>query len=739
MDNSTTADKVLKALEPFDVKLVGPNQYRSNSPLRLGSNSHAFALTIDPDGEHGAYHDHVSGEYDSLYDLADLLGIAHPSGKITPVASTKRAYKGRADYAAAHFIPESVISDWIETTYPWADDKGRPCLEFPTKGGKRYRFLDGIEPRYKSPGCKPCLYGLERAIKIAQQTGQRLIFCNGEISVRVAQHYGLAAFTMPGGEKEELPADILAELKAGWTGGIDIILDCDNKGRKSAREIRTQLKAAGYDDVRALDLMLGENGDLADFCGLYREAPSIDLLKLPELLDTDVATAASDTNNAATPFVFTKTRDVLNRLKPTWLYSDEIPSRALITLTGPSGNGKTFVAIDYAFTIARDHNVLYVAAERPNPALLRGLAWMEYYGENDDRLVWYEKPISLMDSRQVEGFINAIKPMGLELIVFDTLARCIEGADVLSNKDMQIAMGAVDRIKEQTGATVMPVHHTGWEGTREKGASAIRDYAEGAILVKKDGETITISCNKMSNSDEFEPRQVQIIPVGEQAVVIPAEQSKQSKNDGLSEQETRLLETLASQGFAEAGAGAKSLYTAANIPQGSFYRIAPDLITRGYIQQATKGAPYIITTEGLKAITPLQLSALSKDSHDSSDSSLQPPTISYQLSHPPIGVIADSSDSGVGIHESDRKSSNGMTLEELRLAASGHGWPESRVNDLVKEMKGERPVMPIRGDELVQLYRSLPDEQASRFNRGLEMNMDMAIRLIDELERISNC
>ena len=47
---SGTAGKVLAALEPYKLKRDGQNQYRANSPFRIGSNSHAFTLVIDDDG-----------------------------------------------------------------------------------------------------------------------------------------------------------------------------------------------------------------------------------------------------------------------------------------------------------------------------------------------------------------------------------------------------------------------------------------------------------------------------------------------------------------------------------------------------------------------------------------------------------------------------------------------------------------------------------------------------------------
>src|SRR5688572_3315682 len=93
----TTASRVLAALAEFHLKQIHPNQYRCNSPLRPGSDSHGFMLIVDPDGEHGAYFDHAHEEdQGSLYDLAARLGIAASLPNAPRprqlVESTKRVY-----------------------------------------------------------------------------------------------------------------------------------------------------------------------------------------------------------------------------------------------------------------------------------------------------------------------------------------------------------------------------------------------------------------------------------------------------------------------------------------------------------------------------------------------------------------------------------------------------------------------------------------------------------------------
>lgn len=269
---TSTADKVLDALRSFDLKRESDGQYRCNSPLRPGSNSHGFSVTID-DGEHGAFDDKVSGDSGSLYKLAALLGIETPKGDRAPVADTKRAYRDLADYAVAHGLTADDLlkSGWEDVqTY-----QGRPALAFRTATGTRYRFLDGEKPYYKSEnGYKACWYGLTRAMELARQNDKPLVLCNGEISTIAAQKAGIPACCVTGGEKR-LPQDALDALDTLWKGGVWLAYDCDDTGRRVAEEVAGQLPHAV-----AIDLGMGDKGDLADFVMLHTATAAEALAKL---------------------------------------------------------------------------------------------------------------------------------------------------------------------------------------------------------------------------------------------------------------------------------------------------------------------------------------------------------------------------------------------------------------------------------------------------------------------------
>ena len=257
---ATTAERVIAACGVYNIKEERAGHYIMNSPFRAGSDSMSFKLEIT-DGEHGMFFDHKGDFGGSLYDLAKQLGIETPRREIQ---SSKRPYTSLKDYAELKGVPVEAFAaaGWKDTTY-----QNRPAIEFPTRNGKRWRFLDGKEPRFKSVyGYTACWYGLDRAVQMAQQAGKPLIICNGEPSTIVAQHFGLPAVALTNGEGKDIHPALIDQLKDKWHGEIVVALDCDDTGHNGARKY---LNAVTERSIRAIDLGLDEHGDLADACKLY--------------------------------------------------------------------------------------------------------------------------------------------------------------------------------------------------------------------------------------------------------------------------------------------------------------------------------------------------------------------------------------------------------------------------------------------------------------------------------------
>jgi len=282
---SSTWEKVQGVLLRHNLKHERGDMWRCNSPLRPGADSMAFTLNIS-DGEHGVWFDHAATgnntpEKGTLYDLAKLLNIELP--QIGKAEESKRVYRDLAEYATVKGVPESAFTDMH-----WRADivtiKERPAIQFPTRGGLRWRFIDGDKPYFISePGYRRCWYGLQRAVEMAKALNKPLIFANGEPSVVVGQYYGLPVTTITSGEKGQYPPELIGQLKDIYSGEIVVALDCDYKGSASALQLKQQLEAAGF-KVKAVDLKLGDKGDIADFCKLHGRGAIEAIDTLPQLV-----------------------------------------------------------------------------------------------------------------------------------------------------------------------------------------------------------------------------------------------------------------------------------------------------------------------------------------------------------------------------------------------------------------------------------------------------------------------
>jgi AAA domain len=92
-----------------------------------------------------------------------------------------------------------------------------------------------------------------------------------------------------------------------------------------------------------------------------------------------------------------------------------------------------------------------------------------------------------------------------DLIVLDTLARLIPGADENSAQYMGKAVAAIDRLRGQTSATVLLIHHTVKAGTSERGSGALRGAADVMIECSRGDFSglVSLKCGKMKDAEPF--------------------------------------------------------------------------------------------------------------------------------------------------------------------------------------------------------------------------------------------
>lgn len=175
-----------------------------------------------------------------------------------------------------------------------------------------------------------------------------------------------------------------------------------------------------------------------------------------------------------------------------------------VVVYGPSGDGKTFFTIDLALHIAsgtpwrgkrvKQFMVVYVAAEAGHSIERR------FAAARDAKQLKYNTPLmylptgpNLMDeveSAELISDLSKLKNIALQrgtrlgLVVFDTLARSMPGGDENSAQDMGKIVEIGNRIRKETGAATLIVHHSGKDTSKgARGNSALRSGADAEIAV----------------------------------------------------------------------------------------------------------------------------------------------------------------------------------------------------------------------------------------------------------------
>lgn len=243
---------------------------------------------------------------------------------------------------------------------------------------------------------------------------------------------------------------------------------------------------------------------------------------------------------ALTPLSIT---ELLDLKPPEWLIDNVFPLGGFLAIYGPPGEGKSFLALDMALSIAagvpwhghevRKGYVVYVSAEGGGGIGKRVGAWLDQHGitREDYGTVLAHFIVSTIsvhpdsdDLRQIlsgtvmrEDYLHELQTYLDEgedgpplFLVVDTLARCFLGNEN-QQEDMGAFVRALDELRNEHAATVLVVHHTNVEGERERGNTAFRGACDTMVKAGKSGTSITLSCTKQKDAAEFEELQFELV------------------------------------------------------------------------------------------------------------------------------------------------------------------------------------------------------------------------------------
>ena len=204
------------------------------------------------------------------------------------------------------------------------------------------------------------------------------------------------------------------------------------------------------------------------------------------------------------------------QVKPiSWLVKNFLPKATLGVLFGESGSGKSFLTYDLCAAIARGLDewngkkvkkgrVMYVVAEGEAGFVNRIHAYCHQQGISpDDFEIDYISDLvpNLMEAVLITDLIKEIKARGhYDLIVMDTFAQVMAGANENSGEDVGKALAECRRIHRHTGAMVLLVHHSGKDASKgSRGWSGLKGACDVELEVSRSDDDRAVSASKLKD------------------------------------------------------------------------------------------------------------------------------------------------------------------------------------------------------------------------------------------------
>lgn len=307
---------------------------------------------------------------------------------------------------------------------------------------------------------------------------------------------------------------------------------------------------------------------------------------------------AADSSQGAPPFL--SAEEVEQLPAPQFLVADLIPLGGTAEIHGPPGCGKSFFALGLALDVAagrpflgrpvQQGRAVYVAAEGAAGLGVRIRAWKADRGVSHVAGVdFYREAVLLLEAEAVGRFIAHLRALDEPpaLVVLDTLARCMVGGEENSARDMGLAIAAVDRIRRDTGAAVLVLHHSRKDGETERGSTALRGAVDTMLAIRNEGGALRVSCEKQKDAAPFASFDASLRPAAG-SCAIGLTEARDLFAQIPTEHHKKLLVSL--NWFQQDGGAASTRWMeSTEVPKPSFHRLRSDLVAWGYVDSDKQG------------------------------------------------------------------------------------------------------------------------------------------------------
>ena len=208
-------------------------------------------------------------------------------------------------------------------------------------------------------------------------------------------------------------------------------------------------------------------------------------------------------------FEILSVEDIFNLPDPVFLIDDLIIEGATAFIYGAPGCGKTFIAMDLAFSLGSDdithwfgkqinrHGpIVYISSEGTTDMKFRMMAWEKEKKVhiNRKRFHFIRQPVNFMDPAHIVKLIQTIKveienKVGEKpvMIIIDTVSRVLPGADENLQKDMTLYVQANDALRLAFDCAATGAHHVSkGSGNAMRGSTVLEGAANCAIHVERE-------------------------------------------------------------------------------------------------------------------------------------------------------------------------------------------------------------------------------------------------------------
>lgn len=249
--------------------------------------------------------------------------------------------------------------------------------------------------------------------------------------------------------------------------------------------------------------------------------------------------------------------DMLASIGPTrWLIRKMLPEDCTAVLYGPSGTLKSFVMIDIALSIAhgvpwqgsetKARSVVYLAGEGEQGFSKRLLAWSIQHELPAPPNFAFRQIPRLQEPQTLEAMLEALRLIQAErgdigLIIIDTLFTALDGGDENSGKDMGQVISVMKRLRQEFGAAVVAVHHTGKVGDTARGHSSLPSGMDVMFYAKPGPSPLTVEITNPKQKDGAE-HPAMLLQAVTQALPIVGEDGQQETSLVLGNPATAVLD-----------------------------------------------------------------------------------------------------------------------------------------------------------------------------------------------------